>query len=287
MKQLTNSRISHVMERLDTVLNSVRQSSFAQFVLGGLVSLCMTFAVIASHASTPTVITPVPATASLDIRAAKVEYLSNLDILVFEQTLEDAAGKTVPPAAGQVDGAPVLGYVFPTTLKPEVAGFGEVEGILALAVTSHPDFDDTPLWDENLDRRYDNDGAMYHSHWVVLNPDKRVTGGLSVKEFKQGDASVVMPPTNPGMPMYLDSPGFPVLIRDHRLQVLVPAARIRNKTDFKYDVVTAYMQVNTTDRTRPLLGVYKVYEVLSGDLSLPFSVSSTDSESSISSTDLS
>jgi len=55
------------------------------------------------------------------------------------------AGKTLPKPKGSVDGAPVLGYVFPTTLKPEDAGFGKVEGILALAVTSHPDFDDTPL----------------------------------------------------------------------------------------------------------------------------------------------
>jgi len=266
------------MKRFYTFPNLVHQSLLVKFVLGGLVSLCVTvtFSVIASYASTQTAITPVPATASLDIGTAKVEYLSNVDMLLFEQTLEDTAGQTVPTAAGQVDGAPVLGYVFPTTLKPEVAGFGEVEGVLALAVTSHPDFDDTPLWDENLDRRYDNDGAIYHSHWVVLNADERVAGGLSVKEFKQGDASVVMPPTNPGMPMYLDSPGFPVLLQDNRLKVLVPAARVRNKTDFKYDAVTAYMQVNTTDKTRPLLGVYQVYEVLSGDLSLPFSVSSTD-----------
>jgi len=278
MKKLTHSRIRNGMERGYGFQNLVRRSLLVQFVFGGLVSLFVTFAVITSHASAQTAIAPSPATADLDIQTAKVEYLSNLDLLVFEQTLEDTAGKTVPPAVGQVDGAPVLGYVFPTTLKPKVAGFGEVEGVLALAVTSHPDFDDTPLWDENLDRRYDNDGAIYHSHWVVLNPDERVAGGLSVKEFKEGDASVVMPPTNPGMPMYLDSPGFQVLLRDNRLQVLVPAARIRNQTDFKYDAVTAYMQVNTTDRTRPLLGVYKVYEVLSGDLSLPFSASSTNSE---------
>jgi len=62
----------------------------------------------------------------------------------------------------------VLGYVFPTTLKPEDAGFGKVEGILALAVTSHPDFDDTPLWDENNNSNYADDGIIFHSHWVVL-----------------------------------------------------------------------------------------------------------------------
>jgi len=38
------------------------------------------------------------------------------------------AGKTLPKPKGSVDGAPVLGYVFPTTLKPEDAGFGKVEG---------------------------------------------------------------------------------------------------------------------------------------------------------------
>lgn len=44
---------------------------------------------------------------------------------------------------------------------------------------------------------------------------------------------------------------------------------IRNLESFDYDAVTAYMQVNTSDTQRPTLGVYEVYDVLSGDLSLP------------------
>jgi len=36
--------------------------------------------------------------------------------------------------------------------------------------------------------------------------------------------------------------------------------------------VTAYMEVNTSDDARPMLGVYEVYDVLSGDLSLPYGV---------------
>jgi hypothetical protein len=40
-------------------------------------------------------------------------------------------------------------------------------GILALAVTAHPDFDDTPLFDENADGDPANDGKSWHSHWVV------------------------------------------------------------------------------------------------------------------------
>ena len=32
------------------------------------------------------------------------------------------------------------------------------------------------------------------------------------------------------------------------------------------------MQVNASDMMRPMLGVYKVYSVASGDLSLPYTV---------------
>jgi len=98
----------------------------------------------------------------------------------------------------------------------------KVEGILALAVTSHPDFDDTPLWDENNNSNYADDGIIFHSHWVVLVKDDRVPGSLSVKQFNKTDKTVVLPPTNPGMPMYLDSPGFPVLLKGNKLSVLVP-----------------------------------------------------------------
>jgi len=217
-------------------------------------------------------VTPVPQTPDLILKSAKVKYMADLDLLVFEQRVKGRAGGTLPKAAGQMDGAPVLGHVFPTTLKPEAIGFGSGEGIVALAVTSHPDFDDTPLWDENSDQDYANDGVVFHTHWVLLGKDDRVAGGLSVVEFRKEDTSIVLPPTNPGMPMYMDSPGFSVLLKGDTLRVLVPAKRLSNSLDFRYDAVTAYMQVNTDAPDRPLLGVYAVYSVLSGDLSLPYSV---------------
>ena len=209
---------------------------------------------------------------ALDIQATQVQYLEDLDLLVFEQQLNGAIGSTLPQAVGQLDGAPVLGYVFPTTLRPEDVGFNATDGIVALATTSHPDFDDTPLWDENNDQDYANDGVVWHPHWVVLTPDARVPGGLSVLEFAQDDASVVLPPTNPGMPMYMDSPGYSVVTDGNLLRVLVPAQRVNHVTDFNFDAVTAYMEVNTSDAERPLLGVYHVYSVGSGDLSLPYTV---------------
>lgn len=213
---------------------------------------------------------PTGFTPDLDVAEANVRLIEDLGLLVFEQQVMGTAGATVPDARGQMDGAPVLGYVFPTTLAPEDVGFAPGEGIVALAATAHPDFDDTPLWDENGDRNYENDGITFHTHWVVLVPDERVPGGLSVKETMSIEED--LPPTNPGMPMYLDSPGFSVVLRGNVLRVLVPLDRVSGESGFSFDAVTAYMEVNMSDEARPLLGVYEVYDVLSGDLSLPYTV---------------
>lgn len=208
----------------------------------------------------------------LVIEKVSVNYNSELELLVFSMWVKGQAGHTMPKAVGQLSGAPVLGYVFPTNLKSTDVGFSEVDGVVALALTSHPDFDDTPLWDENMDRDYGNDGQVWHPHWVVLQPDNRVPGGLAVRQFDKGEDSVTLPPTNPGMPMFMDSPGFQVVTKGNRISVLVPAYRMNHKTDFKYDGVTAYMEVNTEKADYPMLGVYTVYKVASGDLSLPYEV---------------
>jgi hypothetical protein len=218
--------------------------------------------------------------ADFDLTAASVTHLADLDLLVFEQQVAGTAGGTTPKPHGALDGAPVLGYVFPTSLPSTAVGFGTAEGIVALAVTSHPDFDDTPLWDENGDGDFANDGVRWHTHWVLLGKDARVPGGLSVKEFTKADA-VVLPPTSPGMPMYMDAPGFPVSTRGRSLKVLVPVSRLRldGAPAFRFDAVTCYLQVFAPKAehghgaaARPMLGVYDVFEVLSGNLSLPYTV---------------
>ena len=206
------------------------------------------------------------------INKVSVTHNSDLGITIWEITVNGTAGKTTPIIVGQLDGAPVLGYVFPTSLKPTDVGFNQTEGIVALALTSHPDFDDTPLWDENNDQIFDNDGIIWHPHWVILHEDKRVDGGLSVKQFKKADETVVLPPTNPGMPMYMDSPGYPVITESNKIKVIVPNYRMNNRTDFNYDGVTAFMKVNTSNENLPMLGVYEVFSVASGDLSLPYKV---------------
>ena len=210
-------------------------------------------------------------TEDFKIKTVNVTSNQELGLIVWEITVNGSAGKTVPTPVGQLDGAPVLGYVFPTSLVSTDVGFSKIEGIVALALTSHPDFDDTPLWDENNDAIYDNDGMIWHPHWVVLHQDDRVKGGLSVKQFKKADA-VVLPPTNPGMPMFMDSPGYPVVTNKNSIRVIVPKYRINGKTDFNYDGVAAFMKVNTSNESLPMLGVYEVYSVASGDLSLPYKV---------------
>jgi hypothetical protein len=97
----------------------------------------------------------------------------------------------------------------------------------------------------------------------------RVAGGLSVKQFQKGDPSILLPPTNPGMPMYMDSLGFHVVTNGNTIKVIVPDYRINYNLDFKFDGVACFMKVNTSDSNLPMPGVYEVYSVGSADLSLP------------------
>lgn len=213
------------------------------------------------------------------ITGVEVRHDARIAATVWEIKVQGSAGLTTPEKAGQLNGAPVLGYVFPTSLASSDVGFGNTEGIVALALTSHPDFDDSPLWDENGDRDFGNDGLVWHPHWVVLNKDARVAGGLAVKQFAEGDKTVKLPPTAPMMPMYMDSPGYQVVTEGNTIRVIVPDYRINGRLDFTYDAVACYMEVNTGDAAsghgegdKPMLGVYKVYSVASTDLTLPYTV---------------
>jgi hypothetical protein len=203
---------------------------------------------------------------------ASVTHNKKWGQLEFEITVQGKAGATVSKPAGQMDGAPVDAYVFVTTLKSEDVGFSKTDGIVALALTAHPDFDDTPLFDENGDGDYLNDQIHWHPHWVILVEDKRVAGGFAVKQYDKADTTVKLPPTNPGLPAYFDSPGFQVVTAGNAIRVVVPDFRVRFKSAFKFDALSSYLQVNTSKPALPLLGVYKVYNVLSKNLSLPYSV---------------
>ena len=175
-----------------------------------------------------------------------------------------------PTPVGKLAGSEVYSYVWPTTLNSSDIGFGADKGIVALAITSHPDFDDTPKYDENKDGNLKNDGGLWHSHWVVLVKDKMCSGGLKVRDIPKG-AKVKTPVTWPELPIYIDSPGYDLTLSDTTLRVDVPSNTIANKGHFKFDAVTAVLQVNKSIHS-PLLCVTNVQDIASGDLSLPGTV---------------
>lgn len=202
--------------------------------------------------------------ASFDILAAHVHRSGNT--VTFHMTTNGEAGADKPEAGGAVGGATVWSYVWPTSLDPSTVGFDEGAGILAMAATSHPDFDDTPLFDENLDGDPGNDGGVWHSHWVVLAPTEACgPGALAVKDIPEG-TTPNLPATWPGFPILLDSPGFTPVFDGP--EVTINAAVAGGAVRASYDGVTSALMVNESVHA-PLLCVTDVFDIASGDLSLP------------------
>lgn len=199
--------------------------------------------------------------ASFDITAASATTDGRLATFIMEVAGE--AGSIKPEATGKLPGSGVAAYVWPTGFDPSTAGFAEKSGILALAVTAHPDFDDTPLFDENGDGDPKNDGKSWHSHWVVLGKDQACPAGLKVLDVSPGVD--VLPATAPMLPLALDSPGMSPSLAGKTVRITVPA---KNGDQVAFDAVTAELKVNA-DGKAPLLCVTNVNDVASGDLSMP------------------
>lgn len=190
------------------------------------------------------------------------------DRIVFTEQVRGRAGSVKPEPVGQFAGSSVLSYVWPVSLNPSKVGFSKDSGVLALAATSHPDFDDTPLVDEDRNGRKDDDGRLWHAHWVVLVPDTtRPDGALKVRDILPGEKPD-LPKTWPGVPLYLDSPSYPTRLTGATVKIDVPAKELGFPSAFSYDGVTAALKVNA-DLHDPLLRVENVFDVASGDLSLP------------------
>lgn len=204
--------------------------------------------------------------ADFDIVHAKLSTEKN--VAIFHMAVSGKAGKTEPAATGKLAGSDVFSYVWPTTIDPYEVGFEKGAGILAMAVTSHPDFDDTPLYDENGDGRLDNDGNLWHSHWVVLQPNEACgKGALAVVDIPEG-TKPRLPKTWPGFPILLDSPGWSPTLNADAVEVRVPFDDIGVVEKSSFDGVTAGLRVNASVHA-PLLCVADVFKVASGNLSLP------------------
>ncbi len=204
--------------------------------------------------------------ADFDIVHTRISTENN--VATFHMSVSGRAGNTRPTATGQLAGSSVFSYVWPTTIDPYEVGFDHGVGILALAVTAHPDFDDTPLYDENGDGQRGNDGNLWHSHWVVLKSHAGCgTDALAVVDIPEGQKPR-LPKTWPGLPLLLDSPGWHPTMSAETVEVKVPFDDIGVVIAGGFDGVTAGLRVNASVHA-PLLCVVNVFKVASGNLSLP------------------
>ena len=196
--------------------------------------------------------------APFDVVQARISTEGN--VATFHMAVSGKAGANKPAKTGKLAGSSVFSYVWPTRIDPAAVGFEAKSGILALAVVSHPDFNDTPLWN-------DKPGA-WHTHWVVLQGDEACgKGTLKVVDIPEG-AKPRLPKTWPGLPILLDSPGWLPRFHGATVEVRVPFDDIATVTAAGFDGVTAGLRVNASMHN-PLLCVAQVFKVASGDLSLP------------------
>ncbi|WP_233222132.1 hypothetical protein [Allosphingosinicella deserti] len=203
-----------------------------------------------------------------DFDIVHTEIVRTGDDLVFSMAVSGKAGASRPAPSGKLAGSSVYSYVWPTSLNSGAIGFEQDQGILAFAVTSHPDFDDTPLYDENGDGDKTNDGDLWHSHWVVLVPDESCgKGALKIRDIEEG-AKPKLPSTWPGLPILIDSPDYKPDLAGTIVTVRVPAAALGDTKGIKFDGVTAGLRINASVHA-PLACVANVFDVASRDLSLP------------------
>ncbi len=199
--------------------------------------------------------------ADFDIIRTKITTEGN--VATFEIEVSGKAGQEKPKKTGKFAGARVFSYVWPTSIDPAEVGFEGKSGILALAVTIHPDFNDTPL--------FENDGSKWHTHWVVLTPDEACgVKGMKVKDIPEG-TKPKLPKTWPGVPLFIDSPGYPPKFAGKTVKVKVPFDNIASVESSKFDGVTSGLRVNESVHA-PLLCIENIFKVASGDLSLPGTV---------------
>lgn len=212
--------------------------------------------------------TAASATVKADYDIVHTRISTEGNIATFHMAVSGKAGKTRPARTGKLAGSDVFSYVWPTSIDPYEVGFERGTGILALAVTAHPDFDDTPLYDENGDGKRDNDGDLWHSHWVVLKPNEACgPGALGVVDIPAGQKPR-LPKTWPGLPILIDSPAWSPTFAADTVEVKVPFDDIGVVAASSFDGVTAGLRVNASVHA-PLLCVADVFKVASGKLDLP------------------
>lgn len=230
--------------------------AFALVAICGTATTC--FNAYAQHEGHITSTADQKIEASFDI--VRTDVKSEGKDIVFRVQVRGKAGEIRPKTTGQFAGSAVYSYVWPTSLDSSNVGFDKAQGILALAVTFHPDFDDGANGAVNR--------HVWHPHWVVLTPDDECgKGALKVRDIPKG-TNPKLPPTWPNVPLLIDSPTYPTTLATDVVEVKVPASEIGATEGMKFDGVTSALKVNANLHA-PLLCIASIFDVASGDLSLP------------------
>ncbi|WP_315983319.1 hypothetical protein [Aliamphritea spongicola] len=80
-----------------------------------------------------------------------------------------------------------------------------------------------------------------------------------------------MPATWPELPIYIDSPGYDWALHNGEALIRVPLKEVGLSKDFKFDAVTSVLKINENVHA-PLACISNVWDIASGDLSLPGTV---------------
>lgn len=232
-----------------------------------LLTLSLPYAVTAHEGHETGIHSPADNRIQADFDITHARITSNGQSAHFHMAVTGVAGNSTADATGSLAGSEVYSYVWPTNLSPAAVGFEADTGVLSLAVTAHPDFDDTPLFDENSDGRLNNDGNTWHSHWVVLAPHPQCPdGGLGVVDIPEGEQPQ-LPATWPDLPLLIDSPGWQPIFNEESLDVRVAFNGDVSLQNMQFDAVTAGLRVNQSVH-EPLLCVTDVFDT-AGALELP------------------
>ena len=202
----------------------MRLTRFVAFVVGlaacGLVGPARADAIISpvNKAINPT----------FDIHSAEVRR--DGDFLNFRMTLRSNAGTSLPPRTGKYVGSQAYAYIWPTSADTSVAGFPSGQGVLALALVSHPDLVETVGGIQYA--------ADWHPHWMVLVPAKGC--GPYGLRIMAGN------PVAPGAPAPLMNimANLPSAMSGATLDIRVPVAMLGDPALLRFDGMTASLVVS-------------------------------------------
>jgi len=193
---------------------------------------------------------------TFDIRTTEV--LLDGDFLRFRMTMRGNAGASLPPRTGTFEGSQMYAYIWPTSADSAAAGFPRGQGLLALALVSHPD--------QVEDMGGTKFSADWHPHWMVLVPAM----GCGPYGLRVMDGAPVMPG---GMPLLSVAAALPSAMTGPTVEVRVPVSMLGKPAALRFDGMTASL-LATSSGPSPLLCV-RPFDVASGRLVLQGTVTPT------------